>query len=63
MLLERFVAETGGTLVLMAGKNDFTLGFRSPTLERLLPLTNARPINIDNNNGAGDPTERGFHLR
>jgi hypothetical protein len=47
----------------MAGKNDFPLGFRSPTLERLLPLTNARPINIDNNKGAGDPTERGFHLR
>ncbi len=63
LLLERFVAETGGTLVMVAGKNDFPLGFRSPTLERLLPITNPRAINIDGNQGAGDPTERGFHLR
>lgn len=63
LLLERFVAESGGTLVLLAGKNDFPLGHRSPTLERLLPVTDLRPINITNNTAASDPTERGFHLR
>lgn len=63
LLLERFVAESGGTLVLMAGKNDFPLNHRSQALDRLLPMTNLRPINITNNTAAGDPTERGFHLR
>lgn len=63
LLLERFVAENGGTLVMMAGKNDFPISHRSPTLERLLPITNPRPIEIENHLSAGDPTERGFHLR
>ena len=63
MLLERFVAENGGTLVLVAGKNDFPLGHRSTTLDRLLPITNPRPVEMENRVSASDPTERGFHLR
>jgi hypothetical protein len=63
LLLERFVAETGGTLVLIAGKNDFPLAHRSQALARLLPMTKLRPVNITDNTAAGDPTERGFHLR
>ncbi len=63
LLLERFVAESGGTLVLMAGKNDFPLFHQSPTLERLLPVTKLRAINIDDVRSVGDPLERGFHLQ
>ncbi len=63
LLLERFVAESGGTLVLTAGKNDFPLFHQSPTLERLLPVTRLRAINIDDVKSTGHPLERGFHLQ
>lgn len=63
LLLERFVAENGGTLVFVAGKNDFPMNHNSPTLDRLLPITKPRPIEIVNQLSAGDPTDRGFHLR
>ncbi len=59
-LLERFVTESGGTLVLMAGKNDFPLAHQSPTLERLLPLTKLRTLNLDNAQSTGDPLDADF---
>jgi hypothetical protein len=60
--LEKFVSDIGGTVVFVAGKRHLPSQYRSPTLDKLLPLTNARPAN------SLDPPDtpphlRGFHLR
>ena len=62
-LLDRFVAESGGTLVLCAGKNDMPLGHASPVLQQLLPVVNPRPSAVQGADPFGSPNERGFHLR
>ena len=61
-LLDRFVADAGGTLVILAGKNYMPLAFDNPELEAMLPVTNLRPINVDDRFSRGAPHERGFHL-
>lgn len=60
--LEKFVSDIGGTIVFVAGKRHMPIRYRSPTLDKLLPLANARPAN------SLDPPDtpphlRGFHLR
>ncbi len=62
-LIERFVSETGGTLVVIAGKNYMPLEYRSEVFDRLLPVTNLRPLNITGADGTVPPRERGFHLK
>ncbi|MFQ5732511.1 MAG: hypothetical protein ACE5KM_11240 [Planctomycetaceae bacterium] len=62
-LLERFVSEGGGTLVMLAGKEYFPLKHRSPTLDALLPVTDLRPLNVTGPQAEASPTERGFRLR
>ena len=60
--LERFVADVGGTVVFTAGKRHLPVQYRSPTLDKLLPLTNPRPVNsLDP--ATAPPHLRGFHLR
>ncbi len=60
--LEKYVAEIGGTLVFIAGKRHMPLQYRSPTLDKLLPLTNPRAANsLDP--PSTPPLARGFHLR
>lgn len=60
--LEKFVSDIGGTVVFVAGKRHMPMQYRSPTLDKLLPLTNARPANsLDIPNTP--PHLRGFHLR
>ncbi|HUG17456.1 MAG TPA: hypothetical protein VMM56_00665 [Planctomycetaceae bacterium] len=61
-LLDRFVADAGGTLVLVAGKNYMPLAFENPELEALLPVTQLRPVNVNDRFARGAPHERGFHL-
>ncbi|MBW3542226.1 MAG: hypothetical protein KY476_18310, partial [Planctomycetes bacterium] len=61
-LLEKFVAESGGTLVISAGKNYMPLAYHSQTLERLLPVSELRPVNTADGGHIGAPTERGFPL-
>lgn len=60
--LEKFVAEMGGTVIFVAGKRSLPREFRSRTLDKLLPVINARPAT------SLEPPEtpphlRGFHLR
>ncbi len=60
--LEKFVSDIGGTVVFVAGKRHLPMRYHSPTLDKLLPLANARPAN------SLDPPDtpphlRGFHLR
>ena len=61
-LLETFVAETGGTLVLVAGKHNLPLGHRSKTLGQLLPVTDLVPLETPGDAGRAAPTERGFQV-
>ena len=61
--IEKFVAESGGTLVLTAGKRHFPLAHPSPIVERLLPVTNLRPLEVRGDRAKAPPTERGFRLR
>ena len=61
-LLEEFVGEAGGTLVMVAGKNHLPRAFRSETLARLLPVEQLRPLDVRGNSGRGAPTSRGFRV-
>ena len=62
-LLEKFVSESGGTLVLIAGKRYLPLAYNSPLLDRLLPVTDLRPINPTGPSQEAAPRERGFRLK
>jgi hypothetical protein len=61
-LLDQFVSEAGGTLVIIAGKNDMPLSYNNPTLDKLLPVRDLAPVNISGEAGIGSPEDRGFHL-
>jgi len=60
---ETFVRDEGGTLVLMAGKNDFPARHDSELMRRLLPMRNLRIVNLTNGQTDLSPAERGFHLQ
>ena len=62
-VLERFVSDSGGTLVLTAGKNDFPLRHISPALARLLPMSNLQPVRDVGPASTESPAARGFHLK
>ena len=62
-LLERFVAEEGGTLVLTAGQRYFPLHHRLPIVEQLLPITNRQVWHLDDPLTSADPSAAGFHLQ
>lgn len=60
-LLDRFVREEGGTLVLQAGKRHMPLGYnRNAVLDALLPVTAIRTINLTGRAEEAPPAERGF---
>ena len=60
--LEKFVSDIGGTVVFIAGKRHLPMQYQSPTLDKLLPLTNVRTVN-SNDPPDTPPHLRGFHLR
>jgi hypothetical protein len=62
-LLDRYVRDEGGTLVLIAGKRFMPLGYRSGTLDNLLPVEQLREIELSGPDQTGAPTDRGFHLQ
>jgi hypothetical protein len=62
-LLNNYVREEGGTLVLIAGKRFMPLGYRSETLDNLLPVEYVREIEMSGPDQTGAPTDRGFHLQ
>lgn len=61
--IQTFVAEQGGTLVLLAGKKYLPLGHQSEILEELLPLKNLKPVDWNQANFKVPPAERGMRLR
>jgi hypothetical protein len=60
-LLDRYVREEGGTLVLTAGKRYFPQAHRSELVQALLPVTELQERNLDDPSETGSPTARGFH--
>lgn len=60
--LDKFVSDIGGTVIFTAGKRHMPMQYKSPILDKLLPLTKFRETN------SLDPPDtpphlRGFHLR
>ena len=62
-LIEKFVSEAGGTLVLVAGKRHFPLSYSFPAVDRLLPVTDLKPLTPGGAAARGPPLERGFRLK
>lgn len=62
-LVDRFVREEGGTLVLIAGKSHMPLAYSSPILDQLLPIENLSVIESKGADQTGPPIDRGFHLQ
>lgn len=62
-IIEHYVREYGGTLVLTAGKNNFPFRHRNEVVERLLPVLGLRTVDLTGGAGAQSPSERGFRLR
>jgi hypothetical protein len=63
ILLEKFVSEAGGTLVLTAGKRHHAAWLENPEFQKLLPITQPSQIVPEDTFPPGIPSERGFHLR
>lgn len=62
-LLDRFVREEGGTLVIQAGKRHMPLGHdKNEILTALLPVTELRTLNRSGRAEEAPPDERGFRL-
>ncbi|QDU11784.1 hypothetical protein [Gimesia aquarii] len=61
--IKKFVAEQGGTLVLLAGKKYLPLAHRSEILEELLPIDKMKIVNWNQANFKVPPAERGMRLR
>lgn len=61
-LLYDFVTN-GGTVVVSAGKRWMPLAYQSPVLGQLLPLTNLRPINLNDVSGEAPPSLRGLPVQ
>lgn len=61
-ILYDFVTD-GGTLVISAGKRSMPLAYQSPILDQLLPIANARPINLTDRSGEAAPSLRGLPVQ
>lgn len=61
-LLETFVSEAGGTLVMVAGKRDLPSAYRFESFESLMPVDGLVPLEFTDNSGRTAPTRRGFGI-
>lgn len=61
--LENFVRNDGGTLVIMAGKNNFPKNHKSPALGRMIPMKDLRIVDLTTSTAEQPPAERGFRLK
>ena len=62
-LLEKYVADSGGTLVFVAGRRHLPQAYRSPLLKQLLPITEHRPVDLTGAGETGAPGQRGLRLQ
>ncbi|MEZ6057330.1 MAG: hypothetical protein R3C01_11560 [Planctomycetaceae bacterium] len=62
-LIDRYVREDGGTLVLLSGKRSMPLAYQNHAiLQGLLPVEDVRALNLTGPEQEAPPSERGFHL-
>jgi hypothetical protein len=62
-LLDRYVRDEGGTLVLAAGKRSFPLQHRSAIVQSLLPVVDLQERTVDPSADVTAPRYRGFRWR
>ena len=61
-LLESFVSDAGGTLVLVAGKRDLPSNYRFRAFDNLMPVDELEKLEFTNSEGRRAPTQRGFGI-
>ncbi len=61
-LLEKFVTDHGGTLVLAAGKEFLPSAYKLPAMDRLLPLSEMQRVNLTDASALVPPSRRGLRL-
>lgn len=61
-VIEHWVRESGGTIVLLAGKNSMPRDHTSDHFKRLLPMSRMQEIDLRGASGQLPPDERGFRL-
>jgi len=61
-LLEKFVSEAGGTLVMVAGKRDLPAAYRFESFESLIPVDGLVPLEFTDDGARAAPTRRGFGI-
>lgn len=61
--VENFVRNEGGTLVIMAGKNEFPKNHKSAALGRMFPMKDLRIVDLTTATAERPPSERGFRLK
>ena len=61
-LLDRYVRDEGGTLVMTAGKRFFPGLYQDSRFDALIPIENRRTIDLRDPTQAGPPGQRGFRL-
>lgn len=62
-ILEAFVRDDGGTLVLLAGKNHFPKSHKAASLARMFPMRDLRLVDLSSTGGDASPTERGMRFK
>ena len=61
-VVEHWVRELGGTLILAAGRNAMPRAHQAPSLDRLLPVSDFRELSLPKISPTTLPDEMGFHL-
>ena len=61
-VVEHWVRDLGGTLVFSAGREAMPRAHRSPSLDRLLPVSQFRELSLPTISPTALPDEMGFHL-
>jgi len=61
-LLESFVSDAGGTLVLVAGKRDLPSTYRFEAFDNLMPVGELERLEFTNSESRRAPTRRGFGI-
>ncbi|MEC7556474.1 MAG: hypothetical protein VX311_03805 [Planctomycetota bacterium] len=61
-LLESFVSDAGGTLVMVAGKRDLPNKYRFEAFKNLIPVDELVPLEFTDDQGRRSPTRRGFGI-
>ncbi len=62
-ILEAYVRDDGGSLVLLAGKNHFPKSHTAASLARMFPMRDLRLIDLTNSGADASPQSRGMRFK